>query len=112
MPRDRPRPTRSAQPPRTKPRPARPRRGSPGFAGARQQTFGVGSALTFSVGTGAATAGTVPGVVRGGQKSLVARGAADAIGVTHDRYILFQVRSYVHPTAAQLAQRFIPYLPI
>jgi len=79
---------------------------------AKLRHLGVGSTLTFSTGIDVTIVGTVPDVLMGSYELLVDRATADAIGVTHDRYILFQVRSYVHPTAAQLAQRFIPYLPI
>jgi len=89
-----------------------PRQGILSESAAKLRHLGVGSTLTFSTGDDVTIVGTLPDVLMGGYELLVDRATAAGIGVTHERYILFQVRPAAHPTALQLAQRFVPYLPI
>ena len=89
-----------------------PRQGILSESAAKLRHLGVGSTLTFSTGNDVTIVGTLPDVLMGSYELLVDRATARGIGVTHERYILFQVRPAAHPTAPELAQRFVPYLPI
>ena len=89
-----------------------PRQGILSESAAKLRHLGVGSTLTFSTGVDVTIVGTLPDVLMGSYELLVDRATGDRIGVTHERYVLFQVRLYAHATADQLAQRFVPYLPI
>ena len=89
-----------------------PRQGILSESAAKLRHLGIGSTLTFSTGVDVTIVGTLPDVLMGDYELLVDRATADRIGVTHERYVLFQKRAYAHPSAEQLAQRFIPYLPI
>jgi hypothetical protein len=78
---------------------------------AKLRRLDVGSALTFSTGKEVTIVGTLPDVLMGGYELLVGRTTGDKIGVTHERYVLFNVKPYSHVTSGQLAQRLGPYLP-
>lgn len=78
--------------------------------------IGEGAILTFRTPDGAtsdiAVVGTLPDVLMGGYELLVTRGTGEDIGVTHERYALFQVRPNAHPDPVELGGQFEPLLPI
>ena len=79
---------------------------------AKLRGLGADSTLTFSTGKEVSIVGTLPDVLMGGYELLVGRSTGERIGVTHERYVLFHVRSYTHVTSSELAQRLVPYLPV
>jgi hypothetical protein len=74
---------------------------------------GVGqdAVLTFEGGHDITVVGTLPPVFMGGYEMLVLRGTGEDIGVTHERYVLFQVRPTTSPSADELSARLNPLLP-
>jgi hypothetical protein len=74
--------------------------------------LGKGSTLEFERGLSVEIVGTLPDVMMGGYELLVTRKTGERIGVTHERYVLFNVRPNVDPAPQQLAASLLPYLPI
>jgi hypothetical protein len=89
-----------------------PRQGILSESEAKLRKLDVGSIMTFSTGVEVSIVGTLPDVLMGGYELLVGRATGQRIGVTHERYVLFHVKPYSHPTSQELAQRLVPYLPI
>lgn len=71
----------------------------------------VGATLEFVTGTSVRVAGILPDDAMGGYELMVTRGTGEDIGVTHERYVLFQVRPGANPPAASIAAQLLPYLP-
>ena len=67
--------------------------------------------LTFDTGKTVKIVGTLPDVLMGGYELLVTRFTGTTIGVTHDRYALFEIRPGPSPVPVQLAAQLIPALP-
>jgi len=78
--------------------------------------LGEGATLRFHTADGTtsdiAVVGTLPDVLMGGYELLVTRGTGEDIGVTHERYALFQVRPNANPDPVELGGQFEPLLPI
>jgi hypothetical protein len=74
--------------------------------------LGEGATLTFQTGATVTIAGTLPDVLMGGYELLVRRAAGEQLGVTHERYALFQVRPTASPDPVGLAALFLPLLPL
>lgn len=72
---------------------------------------GEGATLEFETGSSIVVAGIVPDHVAGGYELLVDRPTGEQIGVTHERYVLFQVRIGAQPSPRVLASQLLPYLP-
>jgi hypothetical protein len=89
----------------------RPGQGVLSESEAKLRGLDVGSTLTFSTGKAVPIVGTRPDVLMGGYELLVGRTTGVKIGVTHERYVLFNVKPSSHITSGQLAQRLVPYLP-
>lgn len=79
--------------------------------GAALRGVGKGATLAFDTGASVTIVGTLPDVMMGGYELLVTRTTGLTIGVTHDRYILFEVKPGQNPNPVDLAARFQPYLP-
>lgn len=73
--------------------------------------LGPDATMTFSTGVTLAVVATLPDVYMGGFELLTSRGTGETIGVTHERYVLFQVKGGSSPDPSDLAARFAPYLP-
>jgi hypothetical protein len=78
---------------------------------AKLRRLDVGSTLTFSTGKGVTIVGNVARRVDGRVRAPRRADHRVRIGVTHERYVLFNVRPYSHVTSEKLAQRLGPYLP-
>ncbi len=90
----------------------RPRQGILSESEAKLRRLQVGSTMTFTTGVEVSVVGTLPDVLMGGYELLVGRSTAQRMGVTRERYVLFHVRPFSHPTSQALAERLGPYLPI
>ncbi len=73
--------------------------------------LGVGSSLLFRGGTKIDIVGTLPDALMGAYELLVPRATGQEIGVVHERYSLFHVRSQGNPTAETLTPSFQDLLP-
>jgi len=71
-----------------------------------------GATLTFEGNVDVKVLGTLPDPLMGGYELLVDRGTGKQIGVTHERYVLFHVRPTASITAASMAQKMLPYIPL
>ena len=71
----------------------------------------TGATLEFQTGASVRIAGILPDDAMGGYELMVTRGTGEDIGVTHERYVLFQVRPGASPPAASIAGQLLPYLP-
>jgi hypothetical protein len=70
-----------------------------------------GAVLTFEGDHEITVVGTLPDVLMGGYEMLVLRGTGEDIGVTHERYVLFQVRPTTSPNPDELGAKLNPSLP-
>jgi hypothetical protein len=73
---------------------------------------GQGGVLTFDGGHEITVVGTLPAVLMGGYEMLVLRGTGEDIGVTHERYVLFQVRPAASPNPDELSAKLLPLVPL
>jgi hypothetical protein len=73
--------------------------------------LGEGATLEFDTGGTVVVAGVLPDDVAGGYELLVDRATGEDIGVTHERYVLFQVRPGSQPNPNVVAAQLLPYLP-
>jgi hypothetical protein len=73
--------------------------------------LGQGSSLLFRGGTTVDIVGTLPDALMGDYELLVPRATGTEIGVSHERYSLFHVRSQTDPTAETLTPAFEDLLP-
>ncbi|HEX6845287.1 MAG TPA: hypothetical protein VF235_09250 [Actinomycetota bacterium] len=78
---------------------------------ANQRGLGPDATLTFDTGVSLQVVATLPDVYMGGFEVLTSRATGETIGVTHERYVLFEVKEGLAPDPAVLAARFVPYLP-
>jgi hypothetical protein len=74
--------------------------------------IGQDGVMTFEGGHDITVVGTLPDVFMGGYEMLVLRATGEDIGVTHERYILFQVRPAITPSPDELASKLQPLLPL
>jgi hypothetical protein len=79
---------------------------------AQLRGLGRGATLTFDGTVDVKVLGTLPDPLMGGYELLVDRATGKKIGVTHERYVLFHVRPTVPTSAAAMAQKMQPYLPL
>ena len=73
--------------------------------------LGEGSSLLFRGGTTVDIVGTLPDALMGAYELLVPRATGEELGVVHERYSLFHVRSSGNPTAETLTPSFEDLLP-
>jgi hypothetical protein len=73
--------------------------------------LGEGSSLLFRGGTTVDIVGTLPDALMGAYELLVPRATGTDIGVAHERYSLFHVRSQTNPTPDMLTPEFDDLLP-
>jgi hypothetical protein len=73
--------------------------------------LGEGSSLLFRGGTTIDIVGTLPDALMGAYELLVPRATGTEIGVSHERYALFHVRSQTDPTAQTMTPLFEDLLP-
>jgi hypothetical protein len=78
---------------------------------ANRRGLGPDATLTFDTGVSLRVVATLPDVYMGGFEVLTSRATGETIGVTHERYVLFEVKEGLAPDPAVLAARFVPYLP-
>jgi hypothetical protein len=74
--------------------------------------LGTGATLLFRGGVQIKIVGTLPDALMGGYELLVPRETGQQIGVTHERYVLFQVRANASITSADLITAFAALLPV
>lgn len=89
----------------------RPNEGILSESEAHLRGLGEGSSLLFRGGTTIDIVGTLPDALMGAYELLVPRATGEEIGVAHERYSLFHVRSSGNPTAETLAPSFQDLLP-
>jgi hypothetical protein len=75
------------------------------------RSVGEGATLEFDTGVTVTIAGILPDDALGGYELMVTRGTGEDLGVTHERYVLFQVRPGSAPASASVAAQLLPYLP-
>jgi hypothetical protein len=73
--------------------------------------LGQGATLLFQGDVKIAIVGTLPDALMGDYELLVPRDTGETIGVSHDRYALFHVRSSKTITAEELTPQFLDLLP-
>jgi hypothetical protein len=73
--------------------------------------LGEGATLLFRGGAEIHVVGTLPDALMGGYELLVTRDTGQRIGVVHERYALFHVRTSGNPTAETLTPSFLDLLP-
>jgi len=73
--------------------------------------IGTGGTLEFDTGVVVTVVGVLPDDALGGYELMVTRGTGEEIGVTHERYVLFQVRPGASPPPGSVAAQLLPYLP-
>jgi hypothetical protein len=74
--------------------------------------LGPGATLLFRGGVQIDIVGTLPDALMGAYELLVPRETGQQIGVTHERYVLFHVRSNASITVADLITAFAALLPV
>lgn len=80
-------------------------------SGASLRGIGEGGTLEFDTGAAVTIVGVLPDDALGGYELMVTRSTGAGIGVTHARYVLFQVRPGAEPLPSSLALQLLPYLP-
>lgn len=73
--------------------------------------IGEGGTLEFDTGAVVTIVGVLPDEALGGYELMVTRGTGEDLGVTHERYVLFEVRPGSNPPPASVAAQLLPYLP-
>ena len=73
--------------------------------------LGQGSSMLFRGGTKIDIVGTLPDALMGDYELLVPRATGTEIGVSHERYSLFHVKSQMNPTSETLTPAFEDLLP-
>ncbi|MDP9185291.1 MAG: hypothetical protein M3O29_06455 [Actinomycetota bacterium] len=89
----------------------RPNEGILSESEAHLRGLSEGSTLLFRGGSEINIVGTLPDALMGAYELLVTRDTGEQLGVVHERYALFHVRSSGNPTADSLAPSFLDLLP-
>jgi hypothetical protein len=90
----------------------RPGQGILSESEANLRHLGTGATLLFRGGVKIDIVGTLPDALMGAYELLVPRETGQQIGVTHERYVLFNVRSHASVTVADLITAFAALLPV
>ena len=82
-----------------------------GQTSAKLRHLGPGSVMRFESGSSVTVIGVVPDELVGAAEVVVTRATGGAIGVTQNRYLLFQTSPGLQPSSQQLEKRFRAVLP-
>jgi hypothetical protein len=82
-----------------------------GQTSAKLRHLGPGSVMRFESGSSVTVIGVVPDELVGAAEVVVNRATGGAIGVTQNRYLLFQTPPGLQPSSQQLEKRFRAVLP-
>lgn len=82
-----------------------------GQTSAKLRHLGPGSVMRFQNGSSVTVIGVLPDELVGAAEIVVNRATGATIGVTQNRYLLFQPSAGVQPTSKQLERRFRAMLP-
>jgi hypothetical protein len=82
-----------------------------GQSSARLRHIGPGGVMRFLGGTSVTIIGVLPDALVGAAELVVTRATGASIGITHNRYLLFQPSAGLRPADGQLENRFRGLLP-
>ena len=82
-----------------------------GQTSAKLRHLGPGSVMRFEGGSSVTVAGVLPDELVGAAEVVVNRATGGTIGVTQNRYLLFQPSAGLQPSSRQLEKRFRAVLP-
>jgi hypothetical protein len=82
-----------------------------GQTSAKLRHLGPGSVMRFQGGSSVTIIGVLPDQLVGAAEVIVNRGTGGTIGVTQNRYLLFQPSAGLQPSSQQLEKRFRAVLP-
>jgi hypothetical protein len=82
-----------------------------GQTSAKLRHLGPGSVMRFQGGSSVTVVGVLPDALVGAAELVTNRATGGTIGVTQNRYLLFQPSSGLQPSSGQLEKRFRAVLP-
>ena len=82
-----------------------------GQTSAKLRHLGPGSVMRFEGGSSVTVVGVLPDELVGAAEVIVNRATGGTIGVTQNRYLLFQTSAGLQPSSQQLEKRFRAVLP-
>jgi hypothetical protein len=82
-----------------------------GQTSAKLRHLGPGSVMRFEGGSSVTVAGVLPDELVGAAEVVVNRATGGTIGITQNRYLLFQPSAGLQPSSRQLEKRFRAVLP-